>query len=36
MGVQFVDLDPETQRRLTRIVKTFAYLDDEDSTLGNS
>ncbi len=36
MGVQFVDLDPETQRRLTRLVKTFAYLDDEDSTLGNS
>lgn len=36
MGVQFVDLDQDTQRRLTRLVKTFAYLDDEDSTLGNS
>jgi type IV pilus assembly protein PilZ len=36
MGVQFVDIDQDTQRRLTRLVKTFAYLDDEDSTLGNS
>lgn len=36
MGVQFVDLDADTQRRLTRLVKTFAYLDDDDSTLGNS
>ncbi|MCG5053488.1 MAG: TIGR02266 family protein [Myxococcales bacterium] len=36
MGIQFVDLDPDTQRRLTRLVRTFAYLDDEDSTLGNS
>lgn len=36
MGIQFVDIDQDTQRRLTRLVKTFAYLDDEDSTLGNS
>ena len=36
MGIQFVDIDKDTQRRLTRLVKTFAYLDDEDSTLGNS
>lgn len=36
MGVQFVDTDQETQRRLTKLVRTFAYLDDEDETLGNS
>jgi len=36
MGIQFVDTDPEIQRRLTKLVRTFAYLDDEDETLGNS
>ena len=36
MGIQFVDTDQETQRRLTKLVRTFAYLDDDEETLGNS
>jgi len=36
MGVQFVDVDKPTQERLLALVKTFAYLDDEDSTMGHS
>ena len=38
MGVQFVDVDDATQERILHLVKTFAYLDDDDDgpTLGNS
>jgi type IV pilus assembly protein PilZ len=36
MGIQFVDLDAQTQDRITGLVKTFAYLDDDESTLGHS
>lgn len=36
MGVQFVNLDRPTQERILALVKTFAYLDDEDSTMGHS
>lgn len=30
MGVQFVDLAPGQREHLTELVKTFAYLDDDD------
>jgi type IV pilus assembly protein PilZ len=36
MGIQFIDLDDATKKKLTKIVKTFAYLDDDETTLGNS
>lgn len=30
MGIQFVDLTPEQRERLTELVKTFAYLGDDE------
>jgi uncharacterized protein (TIGR02266 family) len=30
MGIQFVDLTPQQRDDLLRMVRTFAYLDDED------
>jgi type IV pilus assembly protein PilZ len=36
MGVQFVDLDPAQQDRVLQLVRTFAYLDDDDEPIGNS
>lgn len=37
MGVQFVGLDPAQQQRVLKLVRTFAYLDDEDDEpIGNS
>lgn len=36
MGVQFVDLDPVQQGRVLELVKTFAYLDDDEKPLGHS
>lgn len=29
MGIQFVDLTPAQRERLTDLIKTFAYLDDD-------
>lgn len=36
MGVQFVDLEPQQQERVLQLVRTFAYLDDDEEPLGNS
>jgi type IV pilus assembly protein PilZ len=37
MGVQFVDLTERQRQKLTRLVRTFAYLDDDDGApRGNS
>jgi type IV pilus assembly protein PilZ len=38
MGIQFVDLTPQQRELVMRMVRTFAYLDDEDEgqTIGNS
>ena len=37
MGIEFVDLTPQQRDDLLRIVRTFAYLDDDDDKpLGNS
>ena len=37
MGVQFVDLTPPQRDQITKLVRTFAYLsDDEEKIRGNS
>lgn len=36
MGVQFVDLTPAQREQVMALVRTFAYLSDDDGTLGNS
>ena len=38
MGIQFVDLTTQQRELVLRMVRTFAYLDDEDEgqTIGNS
>ena len=38
MGIQFVDLTPQQRDEVMRMVRTFAYLDDEDDgkPIGNS
>jgi type IV pilus assembly protein PilZ len=38
MGIQFVDLTPQQRDVVMRMVRTFAYLDDDDDgqTVGNS
>jgi type IV pilus assembly protein PilZ len=37
MGIQFVDLTPRQRDVVMRMVRTFAYLDDEDEgKMGNS
>jgi len=37
MGVQFVDLTPAQRDRILALVRTFAYLsDDEEKIIGNS
>lgn len=38
MGIQFVDLTPAQREQLLRLVRTFAYLDDEEEeeARGNS
>jgi type IV pilus assembly protein PilZ len=39
MGIQFVDLTPQQREVVMRMVRTFAYLDDEDEgqgKMGNS
>ena len=32
MGIQFVRATPHQKERLTQLVRTFAYLDDEDGS----
>jgi hypothetical protein len=37
MGVQIVDLTPAQRERILKLVRTFAYLSDEDDPIvGNS
>ena len=38
MGIQFVDLTAAQREVVMRMVRTFAYLDDDDDgqTVGNS
>jgi type IV pilus assembly protein PilZ len=38
MGIQFVDLTPQQREEVMRMVRTFAYLDDDDDgkPVGNS
>ncbi|HNI60851.1 MAG TPA: PilZ domain-containing protein, partial [Pseudomonadota bacterium] len=34
MGIQFVDLGDAQREQLVRLVRTFAYLPDEDEAIG--
>jgi type IV pilus assembly protein PilZ len=36
MGVQFVDLDPAQREQIVNLVRTFAYLSDDEEPKGNS
>ena len=36
MGVQFVDLTPEQREQIVNLVRTFAYLSDDEEPKGNS
>jgi type IV pilus assembly protein PilZ len=36
MGVQFVDLDAEQREQIVNLVRTFAYLSDDEEPKGNS
>jgi type IV pilus assembly protein PilZ len=36
MGLKFVDLTPGQRDQILRLVRTFAYLDDEVERVGNS
>ena len=36
MGIQFVDLTAPQREQLLRLVRTFAYLDDEEEARGHS
>jgi type IV pilus assembly protein PilZ len=36
MGVQFVDLNPEQREQIVNLVRTFAYLSDDEEPKGNS
>ena len=36
MGLKFVDLTPGQRDQILRLVRTFAYLDDEAERVGNS
>ena len=37
MGIQFVDLTAQQREVVMRMVRTFAYLDDDDGqTVGNT
>ena len=36
MGIQFVDLTVGQREQLLRLVRTFAYLDDEEEARGHS
>jgi len=36
MGVQFVDLDAAQREQIVNLVRTFAYLSDDEEPKGNS
>ena len=36
MGVQFIDLSPEQREQIVNLVRTFAYLSDDEEPKGNS
>ena len=36
MGVQFVDLDAQQREQIVNLVRTFAYLSDDEEPKGNS
>jgi type IV pilus assembly protein PilZ len=36
MGVQFVDLNPQQREQIVNLVRTFAYLSDDEEPKGNS
>ena len=36
MGVQFVDLTPQQREQIVNLVRTFAYLSDDEEPKGNS
>ena len=36
MGIQFVDLTPQQREHIVNLVRTFAYLSDDDEARGNS
>jgi type IV pilus assembly protein PilZ len=36
MGVQFVDLNPQQREQIVNLVRTFAYLSDDEEPMGNS
>jgi type IV pilus assembly protein PilZ len=36
MGIEFVDLTPKQREEIMRLVRTFAYLNDEDQDRGNA
>lgn len=36
MGVQFVNLTPEQREQIVNLVRTFAYLSDDEEPQGNS
>jgi hypothetical protein len=36
MGVQFVELTPPQREHIVQLVRTFAYLSDDDEPKGNS
>ena len=36
MGVQFVDLSAEQREQIVNLVRTFAYLSDDEEPKGNS
>lgn len=36
MGIQFVDLTPMQREQILKLVRTFAYLDDEEEAMGHS
>jgi hypothetical protein len=36
MGVQFVDLSAQQREQIVNLVRTFAYLSDDEEPKGNS
>ena len=36
MGVQFIELTPQQREQIVNLVRTFAYLSDDEEPKGNS